>query len=90
MSFNLGESNTISTVQTQASRTKNEGYGAMMCFNLRTRNENDPLPVFQAISDGAYDGMTVACDDGNRSRDVVIDPDGFTITYDMALTWLAE
>lgn len=90
MSFNLGESNTISTVQTQASDTKTGGYGAMMCFNLRTRNDNDPLPVFQAISDGAYDGMTVACDDGNRSRDVVIDPDGFTITYDMALTWLAE
>ncbi len=90
MSLNLGDSYAASSVQNYASRTKNEGYGAMMCFNLRTRSDNDPLPVFQAISDGAYDGMTVACEDGNRSRDVVIAPDGFTITYDMALTWLAE
>lgn len=90
MSLNLGESNAVSMVQTQASNTKTSGYGAMMCFNLRTRNDNDPLPVFQAISDGAYGGRTVVCDDGNRSRDVVIDPDGFTITYDMALTWLSS
>lgn len=90
VSFNLGLNYDLTEVQNQASDAKTGGYGAMMCFNLRTRNDNDPLPVFQAISNGAYDGMTVACDDGNRSRDVVIDPDGFTITYDMALTWLAE
>lgn len=90
ISFNLGNSYTTSTVQNYASRAKNEGYGAMMCFNLRTRNDNDPLPVFQAISNGAYEGMTVVCDNGNRNRDAAIAPAGFTITYNMALTWLAE
>ncbi len=90
LSLNLGNSYAASTVQTQASNTKTGGYGAMMCFNLRTRSDKDPLPVFQAISNGAYNGRPVACDDGNRSRDVVINPDGFTITYDMATTWLAE
>lgn len=90
LSLNLGDSNATSTVQNYASRAKNEGYGAMMCFNLRTVNERNPLPVFQAISNGAYDGMTVACDGGNRSRDAVIAPSGFTITYDMALAWLSS
>ncbi|MCX4333619.1 MAG: glycosyl hydrolase family 18 protein [Bacteroidales bacterium] len=90
LSLNLGNNNPTSTVQNYASQAKNGGYGAMMCFNLRTRNDRDPLPVFQAISNGAYDGRPVACEDGNRSRDVVINPNGFTITYDMATTWLAK
>lgn len=90
VSFNLGGYVSTTLAQNYASRAKNEGYGAMMCFNLRTVNDRNPLPVFQAISNGAYSGRTVACDDGNRSRDVVIDPDGFTITYDMALTWLSS
>lgn len=90
MSLNLGLSNSQSTAQNYAQRTLNGGYGAMMCFNLRTRNDRDPLPVFQGISNGAYGGAAVSCSNGNRSRDVVIDPDGFTITYDMALDWLAQ
>ena len=103
VSFNLGQYNYPSTVEEYAARAKNEGYGAMMCFNLRTRTNvtastgetisgNDPLPVFQALADGAYNGATVTCPigAGNRSRDVVIDSDGYTITYDMALEWLAE
>ena len=69
---------------------ENGGYGAMMDFNLRTRNNRDALPVFQALSDGAYGGRTVSCSNGNRTRDAVIVPNGFTITYDTALTWLAE
>lgn len=88
VSLNLGNSYTLSEVETQASNAKNGGYGAMMCFNLRTVSERNPLPVFQALSDGAYGGLAVACDDGDRSRDAAIVPDGFTITYDMALNWL--
>lgn len=61
-----------------------------MDFNLRTRNDRDALPVFQAFSNGAYGGRTVSCRNGNRTRDAVIVPAGFTITYDTALTWLAE
>lgn len=104
VSFNLGYNVSQSTAQTNASRAKNEGYGAMMCFNLRTRTNvaastgeimsgTDPLPAFQGLAKGAYGSdKTVVCPvgAGNRSRDVVIDPDGFTITYDMALEWLAE
>lgn len=90
LSFNLGSSVSQSTAQSHASQAKNGGYGAMMCFNLRTRNDRDPLSVFQGISNGAYGGQTVTCTNGNRSRDVVIDPDGFTITYDDANNWLNQ
>lgn len=92
VSFNLGNYISPTTAQNFAASAKNNGYGAMMCFNLRTRNDRDALPVFQAFSNGAYGGRTVACveNGGNRSRDAVIVPTGFTITYDTALTWLAE
>lgn len=92
VSFNLGSSISLTDAQNSATSAKNNGYGAMMCFNLRTRNDSDALPVFQAFSNGAYGGRTVACveNGGNRSRDAVIVPTGFTITYDTALTWLAE
>ena len=103
VSFNLGQYNDPDRAEEYAARAKNDGYGAMMCFNLRTRTNvtastgetisgNDPLPVFQGLADGAYNGgtVTVPIGAGNRSRDVEIDPDGFTITYDMALEWLAE
>lgn len=92
VSFNLGGSISLTDAQNFAANAKNNGYGAMMCFNLRTRNDKDALPVFQAFSNGAYGGRTVACveNGGNRSRDAVIVPTGFTITYDTALTWLAE
>lgn len=90
VSFNLGNSITSSVARERAARAKNEGYGAMMCFNLRTRNDRDALPVFQAMSNGAYGERTVVCSNGNRTRDAAIVPSGFTITYDMALTWLAE
>lgn len=81
VSLNLGENNSTSTVQDYASRAKNEGYGAMMCFNLRPSSDRDPLPVFQALSDGAYGGRTVACDDGDRSRDAGSVSTGYTISY---------
>lgn len=81
VSFNLGENNPTSTVESHAARAKNEGYGAMMCFNLRQRSDNDPLPVFQALSDGAYGGRPVACDDGDRPRDAGSVSTGYTISY---------
>lgn len=103
LSFNLGQYNDPADAEEYAASAKNGGYGAMMCFNLRTRTNvatstgetmsgNDPLPVFQALANGAYNGATVTCPvgAGNRSRDVVIDSDGFTITYEQALEWLAE
>lgn len=84
VSLNLGNYNIPYIVESQASRAKSDGYGAMMCFNLRTTSDRDPLPTLQALSDGAYNGRTVVCDDGDRPRTAEIDPDGFTITYEMA------
>lgn len=85
VSFNLGNNNSVSTAQNYAERAKNEGYGAMMCFNLRTRNDNDPLPMLDAMAKAACGGLGVICTDGNRTRDAQIDPDGFSITYGMAI-----
>ena len=64
MSFNLGGSLSASTIQSQATNAKNNNYGQMMFFNLRTRNDNDPLPYFQAAATGAGWG-TVICTGGN-------------------------
>lgn len=56
----------------------------MMCFNLRMKSDNNPLPELQALSDGAYGGLEVTCDNGDRPRDAGSVPAGYTITYDMA------
>lgn len=84
VSLNLGYSYSASTVRIQAENAKNGGYGAIMCFNLRTRSDNDPLPILQAISDVAYGGQEVSCDDGDRPRTAGSVPSGYTITYSMA------
>jgi len=57
------------------------GYGAIMHFNLRTRSERDPLKLFNAIADGAW-GETVTCENGNRSQDWTFVKEGYTITVD--------
>lgn len=80
--LNLGNYNSVATVRNFAERTIQDGYGGMMFFNLRIRNDRDPLPILQALSSAAY-GMDVSCENGNRPRDVEIDKDGYTITYDM-------
>lgn len=85
VSLNLGDDNSNVDYQIQATNAKNSGYGAMMFFNLRTRNENDPLTMLDAMAKAAYGGLGVICTDGNRTRDAQIDPDGFSITYGMAI-----
>lgn len=84
VSLNLGLDNSNIDVEGQARDAKNDGYGAMMCFNLRTRNDVDALPVLQEMSNGAFGGLGVICTNGNQPRNATIDPDGFTITYEMA------
>lgn len=78
-SLNLGNNNSTSTAGSYAANTLNDGYGAMMFFNLRTRNDRDPLPLFNAV--GGQLGYTVTCDNGNRSRDAGSVPSGYTISY---------
>ncbi len=84
VSFNLGNYNSPSTAQTYAANALNGSYGAMMCFNLRTRNDKDPLPVFQGLANGAYYGTTVTCSNGNRPRTAGSVYGGYTINYAMA------
>jgi hypothetical protein len=84
VSFNLGNYVSTSDAEDYARQAKEGGYGAMMCFNLRPRNERDALPVFQAMARGAYDGLGVICTDGNKPRNAGTVSGGFTITYDMA------
>ena len=74
----------LSTIQTRSSAAFNPGNGAIMHFNLRRSSDVDPLPVLQAIADGAGWG-TVTRIDGDRDRDSGFVPYGFTITYDDAL-----
>ena len=78
-SLNLGQTYNSVTVQSNTARVLNDGYAGVMMFNLRKRNDVDPLPVLQAIANGAGWG-TVSCSNGNRDRDAVIDPDGFNLT----------
>ncbi len=84
ISLNLGTDYSTAQVRGWAESLLNDNYGGMMCFNLRMRSDNDPLPELQAFSDKAYFGAEVTCDNGNRSRDAGSVPAGYTITYDMA------
>lgn len=84
ISFNLGNYNSTATAESYAERASDDGYSAMMCFNLRTRSERDPLSMFQALSNGAYGGSTISCSNGNRARTAGSVASGYTITYEMA------
>lgn len=84
IALNLGNSSyDLDTIRYNAERAKNEGYGAIMTFNLRRSSEVDPMPVLQAISDGIGCG-TLTCDDGDRARDAGSVSTGYTITYSEA------
>lgn len=56
-SYNVLQQNQIKTKSTQ-SATGN--YAGIMLFNLRPSNDVSPLPVFQAIANGAYSSATVS------------------------------
>lgn len=80
ISLNLSNTYNSNTVKGWAADAIDNGYGAIMCFNLRPTSDKDPLPVFQAISDGAYAGATVTCSGGNLPRTAGSVTGGFTIT----------
>lgn len=86
ISLNLGYDYDASTVSEWAADATNDAYGAMMCFNLRMRSDNDPLPELNALASGAYPGFDVTClsNGGDRPRDAGSVSTGYTITYDMA------
>lgn len=81
--YNLGSSQTASLVTYYAQKAKNEGYGAIMNFNIRQKSDKDPLPTLQAISSGLGRG-TVTCRNGDRNRDTGSVTGGYTINYSTA------
>lgn len=81
-SINLGYIGSVSAYGDAAYNAAENGYGAIMHFNLRTRSDVNPLSLFKAIADGAYDGETVTCQNGNRAQDWTFVPGGYTITID--------
>ncbi len=86
IALNLGNtysSSALNIIRTNSKRTKDEGYGAIMTFNLRRSSEVDPMPVLQAISDGIGCGE-LSCDNGNRARTAGSVSTGYTLTYSEA------
>lgn len=81
----------LSTIQTRAGNALNAGYGQAMFYNLRTRNDVDPLPVLEAFAEGAGWDTPIDCitGGGNRPQPSPV-TDGCTITYDMALNCCGE
>ena len=82
VSLNLGNYNNPSTAAGYAANAKNNGFGAMMCFNLRRSGDNDPLNVFQSLAGGAGYGVPVTRDGGNRLQDWTFVSTGYTMTMD--------
>lgn len=82
--YNLGSTfYSTSLIQLYAKKAKDEGYGAIMTFNLRRSSEVDPMPVLQAIADKIGCGE-LSCDDGDRARDAGSVSGGYTLTYSEA------
>ena len=85
LSINLGSiGSDVSYYGDKAYELAEAGYGSIMHFNLRTRSQADPLPLFTAIADGAWGETNVTCDNGNRSQDWTFVPSGYEITMDEA------
>ena len=86
IALNLGNtysSSTLNTIRSNSKKAKDEGYGAIMTFNLRRSSEVDPMPVLQAISDGIGCGE-LSCDNGNRAHTAGSVSTGYTLTYSEA------
>lgn len=89
ISINLGYSYTdedLYAINGNAIAAKAGGYGAMMTFNIRRSSDQDPLPVFEMLADGAYgDVVSVAStpdNAGDRPQDWEFIPAEYYITID--------
>ena len=82
MSLNLGYNynSYLSTIYNNALRAKNEGYGALMCFNLRRTSDVNSTNVFITMASAMY-GQSVVCDGGDRPQDWDFISTGLTFTY---------
>lgn len=81
VSTNLGSTPSASSLNSLAKRTKTQGYGAFMFFNLRRSSNINPLNGFDATADGLY-GLSVTCENGNRPQDWTFVSSGYEINMD--------
>lgn len=82
MSINLGSIGSVTVYGDYAYELAEAGYGSIMHFNLRTRNDSDPLNLFKAIADGAWGETNVTCTNGNRPQDWTFVSSGYEINMD--------
>ena len=83
LSINLGSiAGNVSYYGDRAYDLAEAGYGSIMHFNLRTRSQADPLPLFKAIADGAWGETNVTCENGNRPQDWTFVSSGYEINMD--------
>lgn len=84
MTINVSQRyNAMSLVQIKnnAAKAKNQGYGGIACVDMRRASVADPLPIFNAIAQGAF-SSTVTYDGTDYVQDWTPDPRGLTITVD--------
>lgn len=88
---NTYSSSALNTIEAWGNDIIDDGYGQAMFYNLRTRNDVDPLPVLEAFAEGAGWDTPINCitGGGNRPQPDPV-PGGCTITYDMALNCCGE
>lgn len=83
---NTYTNNQLAIIEGWGSDVVEDGYGQAMFFNLRTRNDVDPLPVLEAFAEGAGWDTPIYCVTGGGNRTQLSPVDGgCTITYEMAL-----
>lgn len=72
----------LTQITNRSAQTANGNYAGIMMFNLRPSNDVSPLPVFQAIANGAYNSATVSSVSSPYTQDWEFIPSGFELTKD--------
>ncbi|WP_418992340.1 glycosyl hydrolase family 18 [Alistipes sp.] len=79
----------LNQIKNRSAQAASGGYGGIMCFNMRRASDVNPLPVFKKIAEGAFNS-TVTYDGTDYTRNWTTDPDGYTITKEMAGAYLPK
>ena len=89
ISINLGynySAGNLASIYENAYAAAEGGYGAMMTFNIRRSSDQDPLPVFDMLAQGAYDDVVSVASTpdnaGDRPQDWEFIPAEYYITID--------
>lgn len=79
----------LTQIKNRSSQAATGGYGGIMMFNMRRASDRNPLPVFKKIAEGAFNS-TVTYDGTDYTRNWTPDPNGYTITKEMAGAYLPK